>query len=125
VAVVRFGREVVPEVVVGRVVGFFALFMAVGGTGTFLVAAFGTDMRTAISTVASAIGNVGPALGAAGPMRDYLGVSAGARAVLMVTMLTGRLEVFPVLLGAVPLMRFVADRMPRPVRQFFLRVGRG
>jgi Trk-type K+ transport system membrane component len=58
-------------------------------------------------------------------MRDYLGVSAGARAVLMVTMLTGRLEVFPVLLGAVPLMRFVADHMPRPVRQFFLRVGRG
>jgi trk system potassium uptake protein TrkH len=125
VAVVRFGREVVPEIVVGRVVGFFALFMAVGGAGTFLVAAFGADMRTAISTVASSIGNVGPALGAAGPTRDYLGVSAGARVVLMVMMLTGRLEVFPVLLGAVPVMRFVADRMPRRIRQLLLRVGRG
>jgi len=125
VAVVRYGREIVPEVVVTRVVGFFGLFMAIGGAATFLVAAFGADLRTAIATVASAIGNVGPALGAAGPARDYLGLSAGARWVLMVVMLIGRLEVFPVLLGAVPLLRFVTDRMPGRVNQFLLRVGRG
>jgi len=125
VAVVRFGREVVPELVVSRVVGFFTLFMAVGGAGTFLVAAFGADMRTAISTVASAIGNVGPALGAAGPTHDYLGVSTGGRAVLMVVMLIGRLEVFPVLLGVVPLFRLVMDRLPGRVGQYFLRLGRG
>ena len=125
VAVVRFGREIVPEIVVSRIVGFFTLFMAVGGIGTFLVAAFGADIQTAISTVASAIGNVGPALGAAGPARDYLGVAPGGRAVLMVIMLTGRLEVFPVLLGVVPLFRLVTDRMPARVRQSFLRLGRG
>jgi trk system potassium uptake protein TrkH len=82
-------------------------------------------MVTAISAVASAIGNVGPALGAAGPTHDYLGLSAGARAVLMVIMLTGRLEVFPVLLGIVPLFRLVTDRLPAPMRQYFLRLGRG
>jgi trk system potassium uptake protein TrkH len=125
VGVVRFGREIVPEAVVTRVVGFFGLFMAIGGLGTFLVAAFGADMRTAISTVASAIGNVGPALGAAGPTTDYLGVSAGARGVLMVVMLIGRLEVFPVLLGIVPLVRIVTDALPRPVKKVFLRVARG
>jgi trk system potassium uptake protein TrkH len=125
VAVVRFGREIVPEVVVTRVVGFFGLFMALGGIGTVLVAAFGADIRTSISTVASAIGNVGPALGAAGPLRSYLGLSAGARGVLMVMMLIGRLEVYPVLLGAVPILRFVTDRMPGRLNQFLLRVGRG
>jgi trk system potassium uptake protein TrkH len=125
VSVVRFGREVVPEAVLSRIVGFFTLFMAIGGFATFLVAAFGADMRTAISAVASAIGNVGPALGAVGPMHDYLGISAAARWVLMVVMLTGRLEVFPVLLGAVPLVRLGADLLPGRARQLFLRVARG
>ena len=125
VSVVRFGRDVVPEAVLSRIVGFFTLFMAIGGVGTFLVAAFGADMRTAISAVASAIGNVGPALGAVGPTHDYLGISAAARWVLMVVMLTGRLEVFPVLLGAVPIVRLGADRLPGRVRQLFLRLVRG
>jgi trk system potassium uptake protein TrkH len=125
VAVVRFGREIVPELVVSRIVGFFTLFMAIGGIATLLVAAFGADIRSAIAMVASAIGNVGPARGPAGPFRDYLGVSPGARWVLMVVMLIGRLEVFPVLLGAVPLLRFVVDRLPGRVNQFLLRLGRG
>lgn len=125
VTVIRFGRDVVPELVVTRVIGFFGLFMATGAAATFLVAAFGADVRTAISVVASAIGNVGPALGAVGPSGVFLDVHAGTRAVVMVLMLVGRLEIFPVLLGAVPLMRFVSDRLPGRGAQRFARVFRG
>ena len=56
VAIFRFGRDVVPNIVVTRIVGFFGLFMAAGGAATLLVAAFGADLRTAISAVASSIG---------------------------------------------------------------------
>jgi trk system potassium uptake protein TrkH len=125
VAVIRFGRDVVPELVVTRIVGFFGLFMATGAAATFLLAVFGADMRTAISSAASALGNVGPALGELGPTDDFLDAHAGTRGVLMVLMLVGRLEIYPVLLGAVPLMRFVGDRLPRRGAQQFVRVFRG
>lgn len=125
ISVIRFGRTAMPDAIVTRVVGFFVLFMAIGGIATFLVGATGTDLRTAISAGASAIGNVGPGLGAIGPMNDYLSIDRGGRAVLVVVMLIGRLEVFPVLLGVVPLLRFLLDRAPLRVAQVFARLGRG
>jgi trk system potassium uptake protein TrkH len=125
VNIIRFGSEVVSEATVARVVGFFGLFMAVAGVATFLVAALGADMVTAISSVASAIGNVGPALGDAGPPGSFAVLSAPARWVLAVVMLIGRLEVFPVILGAVPVVRLVADHLPRRVTRAFLRWFRG
>jgi trk system potassium uptake protein TrkH len=126
VPVVRLGKEVVSEADLSRILGFFGLFMGIGAAATFLVAAIGSlDLRTSISVVATSIGNVGPALGAVGSAGHYLDVHAGVRAVMMVVMLAGRLEVYPVLLGLVPLVRFVGDRLPRPLAKAFVRLGRG
>ena len=126
VPIVRVGNEVIADSVINQVLGFFGLFMAVGAGATFLVAAIGgLDVRSAISAVATSLGNVGPALGALGPTHHYLDVDAGVRNVLMVVMLAGRLELYPVLLGAVPLFRFIVDRLPPRVAQTFVRVGRG
>ncbi len=125
VSIVRLGTQVVSETVVTRVIGFFGLFMAVGALATVLVAMFGSDLRTAISAAVSALGNVGPALGRLGSTASYTTLHAGARAILMVVMLAGRLEIFPVLLGVVPLVRFVSDRLPRWGAQRFVRALRG
>jgi hypothetical protein len=40
-------------------------------------------------------------------------------------MLAGRLEIYPVLLGIVPLVRFIGDRLPPPLAKAFVRLGRG
>ncbi len=125
VHIIRLGRDIVPNIVVTRIVGFFGLFMAAGAATTFLVAAFGADMRTAISAVASAIGNVGPGLGEVGPMRHFADLDAATRAVLMVVMLVGRLDVYPVLLGLVPFLRFVSDHLPGNTSRSLVRVFRG
>jgi trk system potassium uptake protein len=125
VAIVRFGSEVVPEAQMARVVGFFGLFMAIGGLGTLLIAAFGADVRTAIAAAATSLGNVGPGLGALAPGHDYLDVSAGARWTAAALMLVGRLEVFPVLLGVVPFLRFVGRRLPMRAAQRLMRLGSG
>lgn len=125
VSIVRFGRDVIPEEIVTRVVGFFGLFMAIGGVATLAVSMFGSDLRTSIAAGASAIGNVGPALGAVGPVHDYLNLHVGARTILAFTMLIGRLEIFPVILGLIPAARFIADRLPRRVAQVLVRAGRG
>lgn len=126
VHIVRIGDEVIEDSVITRVLGFFGLFMAVGAIATFLVAAIGgLDLRTSISAVTSALGNVGPALGSLGPTHGYLEVNTGVREVLMITMLAGRLELYPVLLGLIPLVRLVSDRLPRRLAQMLARAGRG
>jgi trk system potassium uptake protein TrkH len=99
--------------------------MAAGAVATLLVAAFGADVRTAISAVASSIGNVGPGLGDVGPAKHFADLGAGIRGILMVVMLVGRLDVFPVLLGIVPFIRFIGDRLPGGVGQAFVRLLRG
>ncbi len=126
VPVVRLGNEVVSDAVISRILGFFGLFMGLGAAATFLVAAIGSlDLRTSISVVATSIGNVGPALGSVGTAGQYIDAKAGVRDVLMVVMLAGRLEIYPVLLGIVPLVRFVGDNLPRPLAKAFVRLGRG
>ncbi len=126
VPVVRIGREIVPDAVLSRILGFFGLFMGVGAAATFAVAALGRlDLTTSIGAVATNIGNVGPGLGRLHPGTTYLVVSAGARWVLMGVMLAGRLEVYPVLLGLVPLARAVSDRLPPRAAQALVRIGRG
>jgi trk system potassium uptake protein len=123
VPIVRIGDEVISDPVISRILGFFGLFMAVGAFATFLIAALGGfDLRGSISLVATSIGNVGPAFG---PVGRYFDLTAPVRAVLMFVMLAGRLEIYPVLLGAVPLVRLVADRFPPRVAQFVVRLGRG
>lgn len=107
VSVVRLGREVVPEGIVSRVIGFFGIYMAVGGAATFVVAALGSDVITSISAAAASLGNVGPGLGEVGPTGHFLSIPAAGRAVLAFTMLVGRLEVFPVLLGFLGIARFL------------------
>jgi trk system potassium uptake protein len=54
---------------------------------------------TAFSAAASSFGNVGPGLGEIGPSGDYLALGRIARAVTMVQMLLGRLEIYPVILA--------------------------
>jgi trk system potassium uptake protein TrkH len=126
VPVVRIGREIVPELVISRILGFFGLFMGIGAAATFGVAALGgLDLRTAIAAVTTTLGNVGIGLGRLGPGHTFLAVSSGARWVLMVVMLVGRLEIYPVLLGLVPLARAISDRLPPRLSQTVVRLGRG
>lgn len=113
VAVVRIGHDVVPEDVVSRILGYYAIFFMALVAGTVAVASFDIDLVTAVSSVISSLGNVGPGLGAVSPGGGYLEVDAGARGVLMFLMLLGRLEIYPVLLGLAALAESVSSTRPR------------
>ena len=58
----------------------------------------GADIETSFSSVAACINNIGPALGDAGPTGNYAFYSYGSKIVLILDMLLGRLEIFPILL---------------------------
>ena len=104
VFVARVGTETVPESVVASVQSFFLLYMFLFMTGTLLIgildSAYGTglDLVTSTSAVASSIGNVGPGLGDVGPTGNYSGIPGAGKWALSGIMITGRLEIYPIVL---------------------------
>ena len=61
-----------------------------------------SDLRTAFSAVAAALGNVGPGLGGVGPVSTYAGLPAAAKVILALCMLLGRLELYTVMVLFLP-----------------------
>ena len=55
------------------------------------------DFETRITSVVACFNNVGPGLGAVGPAGSYADYSAFSKLVLSVSMLFGRLEIYPVI----------------------------
>ena len=77
--------------------------------GAYDISATGVDMITSLSSSATAFGNVGPGLGALDHANDFLSIPAWGRAVAMLQMLLGRLEIYPVILA----MSVITLRIPR------------
>ncbi len=96
VLAIRLGDEPVPERIVQRVVGYSLLYVLSIGAGTLVLTFLGSGLPEAAGGAASMMGNMGPALGEAGPASNFLYFSRPARGVLMVMMLAGRLEIFPI-----------------------------
>ena len=96
---VRVGRRVLDASTTGTAAGFVVVYGAVSLAGVLAVALTGADLLTAGSVVQSAIGNVGPGLGAVAPPATADVLEPAARAVLVVVMLAGRVEVLPLLLA--------------------------
>lgn len=92
---VKLGDRAMPSRVVEAVWGFFAayaivfVFIMIGLIGT------GLDDITAFSATAASLNNLGPGLGQVAG--TYAAVSDGAKWLLMVAMLFGRLEIFSLL----------------------------
>ncbi len=60
------------------------------------------DFETNFSAVAACFNNIGPGFGVVGPMGSYADYSVFSKLVLTVAMLLGRLEIFPLIIVAMP-----------------------
>ncbi|MGA9277114.1 MAG: TrkH family potassium uptake protein [Ilumatobacter sp.] len=107
---VRVGRGILSDDVAGKVVGFLLLALVIFGGGSFFIAATGPDMITSFSASATSFGNVGPGLGALDHGGDFLAIPRPGRAIAMMQMLLGRLEIYPVILA----LSVITLRLPRP-----------
>ncbi|MGE0192307.1 MAG: TrkH family potassium uptake protein [Planctomycetota bacterium] len=91
------GRTVTPPIlrsVLMLIFAFLALYLFVG---VFLVVAEGVSLEEGFSSSIACVGNIGPGFGRFGPMGSFAGYSPLAKAVLVVAMWLGRLEVMTVL----------------------------
>ena len=77
---------------------FFFVYMAVLLSVSLLVSFDGYDFTTSFSAALSCISNVGPGLSLVGPAGNYAIFSYLTKAVLTLTMLIGRLEIYPILI---------------------------
>lgn len=80
------------------IAAFFAILFGV----TFVVMAQGHDYETSFSAVLSCFNNVGPALGMVGHSGNYNIFNDFTKILMSLLMLTGRLEIFPVLILFAP-----------------------
>lgn len=95
------GRFLTKEML-GSIWGFLFLFILVCVIAILGMTAIGTDIITSVTTVISAMSNVGPAFGDAGPAKNYASILDTGKWILIFCMLTGRLEVYTVLILFVP-----------------------
>ena len=77
---------------------YFITYMVIYAVSVLLVAFEGKDLVTTFTAVATALGNVGPGLELAGPTQNFGHFSVFTKWVLILDMLAGRLELFPLLI---------------------------
>jgi len=97
VRLVRSEGEIADEETVQTVGSYFAIYFAVICAAMLLISRDGFSMETNFSAALSCISNVGPGFGAVGAVENYAGFSALSKIILSVTMLIGRLELYPIL----------------------------
>jgi trk system potassium uptake protein TrkH len=102
VTTLKLDDRILSKEVLGGIWGFFFLFILIWVISTIGMAATGADIITSTTTVISAMCNVGPALGEAGPTENYASLTDIAKWILIFCMLTGRLELYTVLILFIP-----------------------
>lgn len=95
---VRLDGGRIPDSVIGTVCSFCFMYIFTLMTCTFIVSFDGFDFTTSFSASLSCISNIGPGLSKVGPAGNYAGFSPLSKAVMSITMLLGRLEIYPVLI---------------------------
>jgi len=97
---IRIGNKALPERVIDAVWGFFSAYALVFVICMLALMAMGMDNITAFSATAACLNNLGPGLGEVAS--NYASISDGAKWVLLIAMLFGRLEVFTLLVLFTP-----------------------
>ncbi len=98
VQVVRNNDRAVSETVLENTNAYLAAYMCILGLSFLLISIDGFSITTNFTAVLSCFNNIGPGLEAVGPTCNYSAFSVFSKLVLIMDMLAGRLEIFPILL---------------------------
>ena len=95
VFIMSFNGRSVTDDTYNSIMGFFFVYILIFILASVALSLFDLEFLTAFSAAASAISNVGPGLGNdIGPSANYSSIPNGAKWILSLTMLMGRLELF-------------------------------
>jgi trk system potassium uptake protein TrkH len=112
---VRVGSYSLTDAVAFQVLGFLVLALSIFGLAALLFAITGADLVTSFSAAATSIGNVGPGLNAIGPTQNFTFIPRAGIPIAFVTMILGRLEIYPVVLALIAFTRASPATLRRQV----------
>ncbi|MGI5900207.1 MAG: TrkH family potassium uptake protein [Christensenellales bacterium] len=98
VSAVKLEGKPVEKDTVMSVYAFVGAYAIIASVSVLLISLDNFDFTTTITTVVSCLSNIGPGLGLVGPSGSFAGYSAFSKLVLIMDMLTGRLEIFPMIM---------------------------
>lgn len=93
----KLGEMHIQDSVVHEILAYFFIYVLLFVFGGIILTATGLDLTTSFSASAATLSNIGPGLAKVGPLSNYGFLSPVAKWVLSFLMLTGRLEIFTVL----------------------------
>ena len=99
---IKIGDKAQDRFIITNILGFFLLYIVLFAFIAVVMTFFTPDLATAVTSSVATIGNIGPGLGQVGPMVNYANIPSGGIAVLIFSMLLGRLELFTVLVLLLP-----------------------
>jgi len=97
VQVVRSNGQTVDEQILTNTNAYLSAYVIIVIVSVLLVALDGESMTTNITAVLACFNNIGPGLEAVGPTCNYAHLGILPKIVLILDMLAGRLEIFPIL----------------------------
>jgi trk system potassium uptake protein TrkH len=94
---VKLGARTVPGEVILSTLGFVGMYYVLLAVATIVLCGYGHDLVTSASAAAASFANIGPGLGVAGPANTFDFFEPGAKLMLALLMILGRLEIYTVL----------------------------
>lgn len=97
VQVIRVNGQVMDETVLSNTNAYLSAYVIIVIISFVLISLDEFSITTNLSAVLACFNNIGPGLEAVGPTSNYAAYSSLSKIVLIVDMLAGRLEIFPIL----------------------------
>lgn len=94
---IKINQQSIPSDIVTNIVSFFILYIAIFVGSSLLISLEGISWISATSSVAATLGNIGPGFDFVGPTRTYADFSNASKMLFSILMITGRLELFTVI----------------------------
>lgn len=98
VQAIRVNGKVIDEKVIASTNAYLAAYVIILFVSFLAISIDGYDITTNFSAVMACFNNIGPGLELVGPTGNYAMYSGFSKLVLIVDMLAGRLEIFPILI---------------------------
>ncbi|MFI3251407.1 MAG: TrkH family potassium uptake protein [Eubacteriales bacterium] len=97
IQVVRLNGQAMDEKILSHTNAYLAAYVVIMAVSYIIISLDGFSITTNLSAVVACFNNIGPGFEGVGPTQNYAGFSTLSKFVLIINMLAGRLEIFPIL----------------------------
>jgi len=98
VKTIRLNNNAVEPEILSGIAAFFSFYILIFIISVLLISIENKDLLSSVSAVIATLGNIGPGFGIVGSAGNYNSFSGLSKIILSLCMITGRLEIYPIVL---------------------------